>query len=825
MGRSFALAACLVAVSTSNVLAQSTIEEVIVTATKREQTLQDVPVAVSVTSGETIEATHVVDVIDLQSLVPSLRVTQLQTSTQTNFLIRGFGNGANNPGVEASVGVFVDGVYRSRSASQIGDLLDIERVEVLRGPQSTLFGQNASAGVISIVTRRPQFEREGVVELTLGNDQLRGWVTGPVSDKVAYSFAASINQADGYFDELSSGTELNDRDRRTVRGQLLFEQSDNLEFRFIADSSRIDEACCGVVNIFNGPTGALIQGVGGSLYTGDPYDRQAYLDRVPVNEVENSGLSMNVDWRRGNFQLQSITAFRQQDLEFDYDADFTSADLVPTNLNLQDIDSFTQEFRFSYDSGGAVSWLAGAYFVDEDVNYDNRVLYGNAFRPYMTGLIAAETGSLTVLTDLEAGIGLPAGTLLAAGQGSIIDAEQSMQATTLFAQADIDLGERAVLTLGVATTQNDKDIALAQTNTDVFSSINLVELGFAQAFAALTGGLPPTPANLGANPMQAGTADFLSVTPCSATNPPPACNSALALYSLQFLHPVVPFTDTSDDSETTYTVRLSYDVSDDVIVYGGVSTGFKATSWNLSRDSKPFAPSVGDRSPLGGFANPWYGRYGTRFAGPEESTVVELGLKANFANARVYAALFDQEIEGFQSNIFVGAGFSLANAGKQSTQGLEVEAVFVPNDNWEYRVAGTFLDPVYDSFVEAQGPSGTTDLTGTQPGGVHEESIVLGLTRNWNAGGIDGFVRADYLYESDVQVVENISPQFAMREVGTLNASVGFSINDWDVLIWGRNITDDDYFLSAFPSVAQPGSVSGYVNRSRQFGLNLRRNF
>ena len=147
--KSFSIVGLAVAITllTTQAVAQNGVqlEEVVVTATKREQTLQDVPVAVTVTTGETITRAAVRDVADLASLVPSLRVTQLQTSTNTNFIIRGFGNGANNPGIEPSVGVFIDGVYRSRSAGSIGDLVDVQRVEVLRGPQSTLFGQNASS--------------------------------------------------------------------------------------------------------------------------------------------------------------------------------------------------------------------------------------------------------------------------------------------------------------------------------------------------------------------------------------------------------------------------------------------------------------------------------------------------------------------------------------------------------------------------------------------------------------------------------------------------------------------------------------------------------
>jgi len=825
MGHVVVFLGALLLITISSVSAQGVMEEVTVTAMKREQTLQDIPVAVTVLDAETLEDTHTVDVIDMQSLVPSLRVTQLQTTTQTNFLIRGFGNGANNPGVEASVGVFVDGVYRSRSASQIGDFLDIERIEVLRGPQSTLFGQNASAGVISVVTRRPQFDFDGAVEVVLGNSLVRSWWTGPITDRVAYSVAASVNKRDGYFDELNTGYKLNERDRWNFRGQLLFEPKEDLSVRFIADSSRIDEACCGVVNLQNGPTGELIRSVGGNLYAGNPYDRKMYLDRLPRNSVENSGISMHVDWSHGDLRFESITAARLQDVEFDYDADFTSADLVPTNLNLQDIDSTTQEFRLSHDGDGRIGWLVGAYFINEDVAYANNILYGNAFRPYMTGLIAAETGSLTVLDDLEAALGLPAGALLAAGQGSYIDADQSMDSVTVFAQADVAIGDRLGLTLGISSTRNEKTVNLTQQNTDVFSSLDLVNIGFAQAFSALTGGLPPTPANIAANPAAAGASDFLSVTPCTTTNPPPGCNSALALYELQFLYPVVPMSDSSDDSETTYTLRLSWDLSERMLIYGGVSTGFKATSWNLSRDSKPLSPAVPDRSPLGGYLNPYYGRYGTRYAGPEESTVFEIGLKAGTDKAVIDVAVFDQEIEGFQSNIFIGAGFNLANAGRQSTRGLEVETSFMPNDSWEFRFSGTFLDPVYDSFENGAGVNGSTDLSGTRPAGVHEKSVVVGLTRNWVAGSIDGFVRADYLYESDIAVVENVPAQIASREVGSLNASIGFSVNAWDVLVWGRNLTGDDYILSAFPSVAQPGSYSGYVNVSRLFGVNLKRNF
>ncbi len=581
----------------------SALEEIVVTASKREQTLNELPSAVSVTSAETIEKAHITDILDLHSAVPSLRTSQLQTSTQTNFIIRGFGNGANNPGIESSVGVFIDGVYRSRSASQIGDLVDVERIEVLRGPQSTLFGQNASVGVISVITKKPSFTPTGSVEVGFGeynSKMARAGYSGPLGDRFAFSLSGNYNERDGYFKNLVNGHDINDRNRWDLRGQLLFNASENLTFRLIADTSTIDELCCGVSNLLNGPTGAIITAVGGQIYTGSPFDRRGYFNKDPFNKVDNDGVSLQVDWTRGDWTLTSITADRNQKAKFDYDADFTSADILANNLNDSSIDTLTEELRLVFDNGGPVTGLLGGYYFDENVDYSDTLTWGTSIRPYATGLIFAQTGSLTVLSNLEAALGLPPGTLLQAGQGQVITTSQDSKVTTVFGQLDWKATDRMTLTAGVAYATVKKDVSIGQTDTDVFSSLNFVDIGFAGAFGALTGGLPPTPANLAAFPAQAALADQISVTACSATSPPPFCNSALALYPFQFLAPVVPFSDGhSNDSKTTFTARVAFDLNDNIMMYGGVSTGFKATSWNLSRDTRPVQPAVGYCSPLG----------------------------------------------------------------------------------------------------------------------------------------------------------------------------------------------------------------------------------
>ena len=496
---------------TGNALAQSDesfLEEIVVTAAKREQTLQEVPIAVSVTGAETIDNAKILDVIDLQTVVPSLRVDQLQSSQNTNFVIRGFGNGANTPGIEPSVGVFIDGVYRSRSAAALADLPNLERVEVLRGPQSTLFGKNASAGVSSVVTRAPQFEAEGSAELIFGNfgqTVVKGSYTGPISDNLAFSVSGTYNSRDGYFDNIADGTELNARERWGVRCQLLWEPSETGSFRLIADTDESDEECCGTSNLVNGPTGGAIVALGGQLVPNDAFAYETALNVIPTNVIENSGVSLQADFDFENFSLVSITSFRTQSLDSDGDVDFTSADLVASNRNDWDIDTITQELRLQGSFGNAADWMIGGFYFSEEVEYEADLTYGTAFRGY------ADILSGGGVSATEAALGFGAGTFFAAGTGIDDFSGQDDTAISLFSSVDWYVSDRATVTLGLNYTSNEKEAFVRQDNTDVFSQLDFVQIGFAGAFQALTGGAAPTPENLAAFPAQFQQAQFIRV--------------------------------------------------------------------------------------------------------------------------------------------------------------------------------------------------------------------------------------------------------------------------------------------------------------------------
>ncbi|MDT0594842.1 TonB-dependent receptor [Glaciecola petra] len=770
-------------------------EVIMVTASKRTTGLQETPIAVSVTGAEDIEQTKVLDIQDLQTLVPTLRVTPLQRSTNTNFAIRGFGNGTNNTGIEPSVGVFIDGVYRSRAAAQIGDLPRLDQIEVLSGPQSTLFGKNASAGVISVRTQAPSYDFESRIEAGFGNYNqrlLKAYVTNGITDNVAYSLSGNINKRDGYTESVVGLEDINNRDRMSLRGQLLIEPSADSSIRFIADYSDIDENCCTVADVINGPTTAAVRALGGQvLDESDPFSYESAVNFTPNNKVEDSGVSMQIDVDYDTFALTSITAFRKNESSYIQDVDFTSLDIL-SETNSTKIDTFTQELRLTSTTDGDFSWMVGAFIFQEEVDTGDTLFYGTGTRPYFNAL-----GLGDLLAGVEPLYGLAPGTFFGADQSINSQFIQDNDAYSFFVSLDYNLSENLTATLGASYTNDTKDVSIESINTEVLSSIDLVN----------------QPTGLGVP---------LSLIPSLAPFIP-------TLQGIQFLPPQLEFPNSvedgnTDDSKSTWSIRLAYELNRNVNFFATAATGFKASSWNLSRDTRPF-PSDQTALESAGLtlANQ---SFGTRFAGPEESTVYELGMKTRFENGAFNIVLFDQTIEGFQSSTFVGTGFVLANAGQQSTTGIEFDTLYRPTESIDLTFAGTLLDPVYDSFVGASGINGVIDLSGEKPAGIHERSFTAGITYNFDlSNGYYGYVRTDYLYESEVRLVSNV-PESLTRATSMWNASAGLNLdNGVSLQVWVRNLNNDEFFQSSFPPPIQDGSFSAYPNQPRTFGLSVAYDF
>ena len=807
---------------------------IIVTASKRAATLQDTPISVAVTTGAQIEQAQVRDLLDLQTLVPSLRVSQLQSSANTNFIIRGFGNGANNPGIEPSVGVFIDGVYRSRSAAQIGDLPNLERVEVLRGPQSTLFGKNASAGIISIVTRAPQFEFGGSGEVSYGNFNAiiaRADVTGPISDTIAFSLAGNLNKRDGYATDLASGSEFNERDRWGLRGSLLFTPSETLKIRLIADYDKIDENCCAVVNVVDGPTGNAVRALGGQIDRNNPLALTSTTNLDSENKIENYGFSAQVDWEVGTYDVTMIGAYRGVRSFTNQDSDFTSADLIGRNSADTAIDTYTGEARIASNYDGPFNFLLGAYYFHENIDFSPTLTFGRDFKNYANLLSGGAYSSLepTLRALLP---GTPAGTFGAAGQGVFENYDYKNRAISIFGQADYEIFEGLTFTAGFNYTRDRKDVVSDVRSTDVFSGLDLVQAG-------ANAGIP------GQIALPSGTI-YPRTAPCPATGAiPGTCNPFLGLQPLQFLPPFLNFPNSVEDGKTrdndlSYTLRLAYKFNDNLSGYATYATGFKASSFNLSRDSRPlpadFIPGSPAKVPAPA-ASPIRSAglavnnltTGTRFAGPEDAELFELGLKGQFDGFGFNLAVFQQALKGFQGNIFTGTGFVLGNAEKQSTFGVELDTSFSPIKALTLTGSFTYLNPTFDSFTGGTAltpgfATVPTDLSGQRPAGIPEFSLSVGA--NYTADISDAakmIFHVDFQHESNVAIAQGSN---IMREVESLNAAITLALgNGFELTAWGRNLTDAAYLTTIFPSVAQAGSLSGYRNQPRTYGGSLRYRF
>lgn len=826
---------------------------IIVTASKRETTLQELPVSVSVTSADTIEQAQIRDLLDLQTVAPSLRVSQLQSSTNTTFIIRGFGNGANNIGVEPSVGVFIDGVFRSRSAGQIGDLANVSRVEVLRGPQSTLFGKNASAGVISVVTREPQFEFGGGAEVTYGNfDQfiLKGDITGPISDTLAFSIDGNYNKRDGFFNIANLDGRINDRNRYGFRGQLLFEPSNDLKLRFIGDYSRLDESCCFAGNLEAGPTVPAIFGVGGALDPENPFSGQTFLNIVPENIVESYGASLQGDYTAGDLTFTGIVSYRELRAFEQQDVDFTSADIV-NEIADQSIDTFTAEFRVASDFDGPLNFLLGGFYFDEQIAETSQLVTGTDTRTFFELLTPTGPGTFG---GVEFALGLPANSIFS--PGLLTDEAFGLGNTSfsIFGTIDFEVTDRLTLTAGFNYTQDDKDFNISLNALDPLANINLVDAVIVGQIAAATM-TPPNQigaAQIGAFQM-ANPAAFAAIAG-AATNP--MTNPLLGLQAFQFQPPFVSIPNSVEngstgDNDLAYTLRASYEATDNINLYITYATGFKASSVNLSRDSRPF-PTDFTPGPFGstilappsnilnaGLAVPNLAT-GTRFAGREDAEVYEAGIKAQFDRVGFNLAVFDQTLQGFQSNIFTGTGFILLNAGEQSTFGIEFDTTVNPVDPLVLTLALTYLDPTFNDFELP----GVGSLTGATPAGIAPISLSVSATYTHEFdSGAELIGRIDYNYESSTQVVDFL-PAFVdrtaadpiasgiaaarpfRREVNLVNTALTLRLESGlEISAFARNLLDQQFITSIFDGVAQAGTISGYPNNPRTYGGSIRFRF
>lgn len=808
--------------------AQAQVEIITVTAQKREQTLQEVPVAVTAVTGVVLEQAQIRDLSSLQSLVPSLSVATAASSSNTGFNIRGVGSSTFNFGLEPSVAVFVDGVYRARNGASINDFLGLERVEVLRGPQSTLFGKNTSAGVISFTTRAPEFEFGAEGEATIGNYNariLRGAVTGPlVEDRLAFRLDGNINRRDGFITNVFDGRDVNNRDRWSVRGQLLFTPSAETSLRLIAEYGSIDERCCAAPFSFVSPTNAgAFTALNVTQLPVNPNSGQVSFDGRLRADVETSTYSAEFNHQFEGFEVNYVAARQSYEEAQDIDPDWVDQPFNARRLVTQDYTTWTHDVRLTSTTSGMFDWMVGAYYFDQELTATNSTIQGPMLRPFANLFSQGLVGGVEFICNVlnPATPGCVPGSYLAAGSGLQSSRfDQGNSSWSAYGQFDFHMSDRFTLTAGLRYTNERKNVNTDIVIDDPFAAVNLASVPLLATLLQLP------PFNLPGG-TAAALAPAIANTPCAPGQSPVTCNVLLGLGALQFFPPSPNFNDSRTDTNWSGTLIGAYDLTDNVNVYASYSTGYKAGGFALDAS----AARVGDYT-----------------FDPETSTSIELGLKSVlFDNTlQLNLAVFQQRTKDFQANVFTGSSFVPDNAGEILVRGIEVDAMFRPNANFTMTGGFTYLaDMEYDEFINGPCPvadtSGCTfrasatspalvpvqDLSGRRLSGAAK--FTGNMTATYTApltDALEGMIRGEVYYTSDRFLNTSLDPRQVQEGFALVNASVGVSSRDggWQVQLWARNLLNEEYIQGSFDSTL-PGNLNAYPGDPRTYGLTLRARF
>ena len=394
---------------------------IIVTATRRNEALSDVPIAISAVSGEALQRSGATDLRSLNQVAPSLIISGATSESNFSARIRGIGTVGENPGLESSVALFIDGVYRSRTGVGLTELGEIERVEILRGPQGTLAGRNASAGLINVITKKPSYNFGGYAAGTYGNYnfyRLEGGVTGPiVADKVAAKLEGVYMKRDGFIKQVTPGQpDINDRDRYLIRGQLLFDPTSDLSIRLIGDYGSHNENCCGALflNPIRNLSRAATTGTGPSTVIDSPNTLAPLLQSIGANyqfapngqkftrrtattpgfpyvaDSKDYGFSAEANWDLGGAKLTSISAYRNYHFTAGSDSDYNTLDILHVADQDRRFKTFTQELRLQGTAfNNRLDWLVGAYYADEKLTQEQNTQYGADYEKFANCLTIA----------------------------------------------------------------------------------------------------------------------------------------------------------------------------------------------------------------------------------------------------------------------------------------------------------------------------------------------------------------------------------------------------------------------------------------------------
>ncbi|QIB66502.1 TonB-dependent receptor [Kineobactrum salinum] len=756
------------------------LEEVVVTARKREENLQATPIAISAFTERELEVRQIDSSDRLGDVTPNLTFDPVSPSSGSNsaaqIFIRGIGQTDFTPVTDPGVGLYIDGVYMARSVGNVLDFLDVERIEILRGPQGTLFGRNTIGGAVSIHSKRPTDEKSGSIQVQVGNDDMR-YLTGkfnmPISDQLLSNFAFASKKRDGYVKRINDGIDTGDDDSLSARGTIQWTPSDVFELYATADATRIrengaptvsggvnDKAAFGtfgngvlescdaiVINPdfpLSGPPSFPPPGVGAGGAPGcfgpDTFAGEYRSEGTfPVkSDLDIWGVSAEMTWNVNDWlNMKSITAYREMEMESSRDGDNTPANIFATE-DFYDHEQFSQEFQFSGVAlADRLQWLFGLYYFQEE-GFNLNPVY------------------------------LPVGAIRS---GGLYDNDSK----AAFFQTTYDMTDRLALAFGVRYTEDSKRFTPDQISLGDASASGI----FSPTFPLFEGFYLPS---VGA-PLAAG----------------------------ERLVTFAEFGEEFDD--TNIMLNLSYQWTDNVMVYSTYSEGFKSGGFDQRFTAFIAAP--------------------TSFQ-PETVESYEIGLKSDlFDNTlRLNIAVFHTDYEDLQIIIREGFNPVTFNGGTADIDGAEVELTWVPTDRWYITGALGYIDARYDELddsVSSAGTNATPVFLDNELVNTPKLSPSLGIAYTFDLGDWATLTpRVDWSYHDEQENDAVNTSQLHQDSYTLLNAAFFLETNDgrWRSVLAFRNITDEKYLVtgnSAFGTSA--AYVEQVYGRPFEWTLSVQYNF
>lgn len=769
----------------SGMLSAQVLEEVIVTAQMRAESLQDVPISVSAVSGAKMMEAGIDKVEDLQAYVPNL--TMSETAIGTNIYIRGIGSGINQ-GFEQSAGMYVDGVSYGRAQLSRAPFLDLERVEVLRGPQNILFGKNSIAGALSVITAKPGDEFEGSVsalyEPDHGEEVYDLVLSGPITDDLGARLAYRNRTMDGYMENLTDGGDEPNRDEETIRVTFDWQPSENLDVAFKYETSdfdvtgrqiEIDKEDASINPLYGGLDYSQIlrSGLGGvfapqdaSVLDNSRDGRRGSNGDYSENSTDNYTLTANYALGEGTFTV--IGAFMEYDYEELCDCDFTGGNVFSL-ISEEAYEQTSFELRFASEVGETFEYITGFYYQDSELEFADQFLL-----PADSILIGALNAASPPFGSLIAGTSAPRAF------------QQDSESWSAFIQFTYNISDDLRLTLGGRYSDEEKD---ASRSLDV--------------------------ANL----------DGSDITD------PVAKAQAVGVYTGVFLLEPHNLKDSISEDNFAPLITAEYDVNEEVMVYATASQGFKSGGFDVRSNASPETPF-----PSGAFDY-----------GEEEATSFEIGAKTTLLDgaAELNFALFFTQYDDLQVSVFDSkVGFNVGNAAEAETQGIEIDGRWMLSDTLTLTGALAFLDFEFKDFKNGQCTQGVLpdypisfpgstaydgycDYTGETNQYVADWSGNLGLDYA-NVIGNSLLFRAnlDVIFTDDYNPSQTLDPVSEQDGYSKINARIALAdINDvWEVALVGKNLTDEDIvtYSNATPlafSTFQAASRYNFYERERSVAL------